>query len=167
MNPIFPPTIVIRHRKENLKKCSLRGLETRPDFRFFRYPLQELPPYSDYVLLSIEGTEELTPQDSSSGLLIVDATWKYAQQMQKNLPDLGNLKLRKLPKKFLTAYPRRQNDCIDPESGLASIEAIFCAYAIMGRSCEGLLDHYYWQSSFLEKNQSNLLKFNHEKTLAG
>jgi pre-rRNA-processing protein TSR3 len=31
------PTIILRHRRENLKKCSLRGLECRPDCLFFTY----------------------------------------------------------------------------------------------------------------------------------
>ena len=156
------PTIVIRHKKENLKKCSLRGLENRPDFLFFSYPLQQIPPYTDYILLSVEAEEELSIADHHSGLLVLDATWKYAGHMENNLPFTKELKQRRLPKNITTAYPRRQNDCPNPEQGLASLEAIVCAYALMGRSIDGLLDHYHWKASFLEKNASFLLTCIHD-----
>jgi pre-rRNA-processing protein TSR3 len=156
----FPPTIVIRHKKENLKKCSLRGLENRADFLFYRYPLLEIPPYEQSILLTLDASVELTEADYSCSLLIVDATWRYAQEIIKRLPGVEKLKKRRLPAHFKTAYPRRQNDCSDPSCGLASLEAIFCAYTIMGRSCANLLDAYYWKDSFLEKNKTFLLKWN-------
>jgi pre-rRNA-processing protein TSR3 len=148
----FPPNIVIRHRKENLKKCSLKGLEKRGDFLFFSYPLREIPSCEGYALLTMEATEELSLADRENGLVILDATWRLAKVMEKNISFLSSLKKRRLPNKFMTAYPRRQQDCPDPNQGLASIEAIVCAYAIMGRSIHGLLDDYYWRDSFLEKN---------------
>jgi pre-rRNA-processing protein TSR3 len=159
----FPPTIVVRHRKENLNKCSLRGLENRSDFLFFRYPLQAPPPYEHYILLTLEAPEELCRSDHNNGLLVLDATWRYAKMMEKHLPESGSLKMRRLPHNLTTAYPRRQNDCSDPSCGLASIEAIVCAYALMGRSIEGLLNHYHWKDSFLEKNNSFLLNCTHER----
>lgn len=155
---IFPPTIVIRHKKENLKKCSLSGLEKRPDFLFFRYPLVTPPPCDGYILLSLEASQELSSEDHDYGLLILDATWRYAAMMFNHLPENCSLKARRLPSQFSTAYPRRQLDCSNPECGLASIEALYVAYSIMGRSTEGLLDHYYWRESFLEKNRSYLLE---------
>jgi pre-rRNA-processing protein TSR3 len=156
----FPPTIVIRHRKENLNKCSLRGLENRADVCFFRYPLATLPPYKGYILLSLDANEELSSEDKDKGLLLLDATWRYAKQMYLNLPFKESLILRRIPSCFHTAYPRRQTDCSDPIQGLASIEAIACAYFLLERSTEGLLDHYYWKDSFLEKNKSFLLNYN-------
>lgn len=148
----FPKTIVIRHRKENLKKCSLRGLEKRNDFIFFSYPLMQPLICDSHILLSVEGEKELSIDDCTSGLVLLDATWRLANIMEKNIPVLGTLKKRKMPSNFFTSYPRRQEDCPDPARGLASIEALFCAYAILGRNTEGLLDHYYWKDSFLEKN---------------
>jgi pre-rRNA-processing protein TSR3 len=44
-------TIILRHARENLKKCSLKGLEKRSDFRFFTYPKDLLPEMPDYILL--------------------------------------------------------------------------------------------------------------------
>lgn len=145
------PTVVIRHRKENLKKCSLRGLETREDFRFFRYPMQEMPDLSGYIMLAMEG-EELSEADAGAGLLLVDATWRYAAQMCAAIDREIILPKRTLPKKFRTAYPRTQTECPNPEEGLASVEALYLAFMITGRSTEGLLDHYYWKDQFLHLN---------------
>lgn len=144
---IFPPTIVIRHRKENLKKCSLRGLEPREDFHFLQYPNPDLPDLSHYFLLSFDGPE-LSEADAGKGLLVLDSTWRYAEKMAAILPPMET---RSLPKSYRTAYPRKQDDCSQPERGLASVEAIYIAYQILGRDTGGLLDHYYWRDDFLRQ----------------
>lgn len=148
---LFPPTVVIRHRLENLKKCTLRGLEARSDFIFLSYPYQVLPSLENYIVLTLDAPP-LTEQDSPYGLLILDATWRYAAKMFKPLENQPHFLYRSLPAHFRTAYPRRQDDCIDPERGLASIEAIYLCYSLLGRETEGLLDQYYWKNQFLEKN---------------
>jgi pre-rRNA-processing protein TSR3 len=147
----FPPTIVWRHRRENLKKCSLRGLESRPDFRFFSYPNMGLPDLNGYILLDLEAPV-LTNEDCQLGLLILDATWRYAETMSRKVNMMPGLIRRSLPSNFRTAYPRRQDDCCDPERGLASIEAIYASYYILGRKTEGLLDNYHWKEGFLSGN---------------
>ncbi len=150
----FPLTTILRHRKENLKKCSLRGLESRGDMQFFTYPKQSLPPLTSYILLDLNGPP-LSIQDAPYGLLLIDGTWSHAQTMTENLPQAlsQSLILRSLPSHIKTAYPRRQTLCLDPDRGLASIEALFIAYHILGRNTEGLLDHYYWKDEFLSLNQ--------------
>ena len=55
-----------------------------------------------------------------------------------------------------TAYPRSSKIFDDPEGGLASIEALWAAYHLMGRPTDGLLDHYRWAEQFLAAN-SDLL----------
>lgn len=149
--PHYLPTIVVRHRRENLKKCSLRGLEDREDFMFFRYPgkAPEVDPAA-YVLLAFDG-EPLSPADCSLGLFVVDATWRLAEKICQNTPVVSQLVRRSLPTWVKTAYPRRQPDCTDPERGLASAEAIFTAYHLMGRQTDGILDHYHWREPFLEQ----------------
>ena len=146
--------IIIRHRKENLKKCSLRGLEGRADFQFLRYPDCTkdgvFPNVDGCLVLDMEG-EELSPEDQSP-LILIDATWRYAGVMQKQLPQLASCQRRRLPDGWRTAYPRCQTECLDPIRGLASIEAIYAAAVITGRPTEGLLDFYYWKDLFLEKN---------------
>lgn len=152
MIPPYPPTIVFRHRRENLNKCSLRGLEGRPDFVFYPYPIETLPPLDGYIVLALSAPP-LTEADAAHGLVILDATWRLAKKMAVCIEKAPQLIYRSLPSHFRTAYPRRQEDCPDPSCGLASIEAIYLAYKILGRNTEGLLDHYYWRETFLEKNQ--------------
>lgn len=148
----FFPTLIWRHRKENLKKCSLRGLEERSDLRFYTYPQQELPFEEGYVLLDFHGPL-LSEKDRNNGLILVDGTWRYAEKMTAALPAPQQLPRRSLPKGLRTAYPRRQEDCENPEVGLASVEALYAAYVFLGRDPEGILDFYYWKDDFLEKNQ--------------
>lgn len=150
---LFPPTVILRHRRENLKKCSLRGLEKLPDLEFFSYPgsLAPLEKCQGYVLLQL-GAPPLTHEDSHRGLLLIDATWRYADKMLRFVEQVPNLIPRSLPEHFRTAYPRRQDDCLDPDRGLASVEALFLAYNILGRSTSQLLENYYWKADFLEKN---------------
>lgn len=148
----FPPTVVIRHRLENLKKCSLRGLESRPDFVFLSYPYSTLPHLENYIILTLDAPP-LTEADAPYGLLILDATWRYAAKMYRPLQDQPHFIYRSLPAHYRTAYPRRQHDCPDPERGLASIEAIYLSYRLLLRETNGLLDLYYWKDKFLEINQ--------------
>lgn len=150
----FPPTIILRHRKENLKKCSLRGLENREDFIFFTYPKDNLPDLMGYIFLTPEAPP-LAPEDGGCGLFLVDGTWRYAEKMVKSLPNPRQFVSRSIPEGFQTAYPRSQEGWINPEKGLASIEALFIAYALTGRETKGLLDHYYWKGDFLKKNQKS------------
>jgi pre-rRNA-processing protein TSR3 len=148
--------IVIRHRKENLKKCSLRGLETRPDFLFFTYPecltKGKMRDLQDCFLLDIDG-DELSSADQGP-CIILDGTWRYALVMRRQITQLQECRRRRLPNAWKTAYPRCQTECSDPERGLASIEAIYAASVLTGQSTEGLLDLYYWKDSFLEKNRA-------------
>lgn len=150
----FPPTVVIRHRLENLKKCSLRGLETRSDFIFITYPYPCLPDLKDYILLTVDAPP-LTAEEAGHGLLILDATWRYAAKMLKPLQHQPHFLCRSLPSHYRTAYPRRQQDCPDPERGLASIEAIYLSYHLLQRDTSGLLDQYHWKEQFLRLNQFN------------
>ncbi|GAB4186476.1 MAG: hypothetical protein Tsb0015_04290 [Simkaniaceae bacterium] len=150
MSP-FLPTIILRHRKENLKKCSLRGLEGRFDMQFYTYPSADLPPMENYILLSMEAPL-LTSEDRESGIFLIDGTWKYAEKMTQSVLQKHSLQRRSLPSFCKTAYPRKQTGCRDPEKGLASIEALFFAYLILGRNPEGLLEHYHWKDDFLALN---------------
>jgi pre-rRNA-processing protein TSR3 len=99
----------------------------------------------------------LSRDDAVHGLLILDATWRYAGKMLTAIQrqeNEQNFLYRSLPACFSTAYPRRQNDCPDPSRGLASVEAIYLSYQILGRDTTGLLDHYYWKDDFLRINQN-------------
>lgn len=146
-----PADVVIRHRRENLKKCSLRGLESRSDLSFYTYPRDTIPSLEGFLVLSFEG-QPLSREDSGSRIVIVDGTWKLAQAIYKNTPQLHLLEKRSLPAQYVTAYPRRQEDCEDPERGLASVEALFIARLLQGKCTDGLLDNYHWKEKFLSLN---------------
>ncbi len=153
----FPPTLILRHRRENLKKCSLTGLEGRPDMRFFTYPDAQLPDLSNYILLTL-GAPPLSCADSHLGIVLVDGTWRYAEKMVQSLYVAEATKRpqkaleRSLPPLCTTAYPRKPN----PEGGLASVEALFYAYKILGRTTDGILDHYYFRENFLNNFPNRL-----------
>ena len=147
----YPSTVIIRHTRENLKKCSLRGLEKRKDFQFFTYPAckDKMPDLTGYLLLDVEGAP-LSEKDGDKGLILLDGTWRLAEKMKHNIPALQGLERRSIPQGYKTAYPRRQDDCPDPEAGLASIECLYIAYLLSGRSTKGLLDDYYWKEQFIQ-----------------
>ena len=156
------PTIILRHRRENLKKCSLRGLESRTDILFFTYPREKLPDLSGYLFLTLNAPP-LSKTDSNQGIFLIDGTWRYTEIMTRQLPAFPlPLIPRSLPAGLKTAYPRRQEDCEDPERGLASIEALFAAYLILERDTEGLLMNYYWQNEFIKLNKDLLDFYNYK-----
>ncbi len=144
-------TFILRHKKENLKKCSLTGLESREDMQFATYPKQHLQEIPNFVLLSMDGPPL---QGNEKGIYLIDGTWKLAAKMASTLP--FSPEKRSLPN-WKTAYPRKQTGCIDPDAGLSSIEALYIAYLTLGWDTTGLLDHYHFKDEFLLKNQRNLL----------
>ncbi|QVL58159.1 MAG: hypothetical protein KFB93_03515 [Simkaniaceae bacterium] len=151
----FLPTTILRHRKENLKKCSLHGLESREDLHFLTYPIDPIPFLENAIILDLEAPP-LTKEDHGHQLFLIDGTWKYAAVMARQLPHNKEWIRRSLPPEIRTAYPRKQTDCSDPERGLASVEALYIAHYILGYETKGLLDHYYWKSQFLEINSESL-----------
>ena len=53
---------------------------------------------------------------------------------------------------YRSAYPRISKLGTDPDNGLATVEALFLAYHILGRATAGLLGHYHWADEFLRLN---------------
>ena len=144
----FPPTVVIRHTKENPKKCSILPLKGRAEVVFFNFPLTTtLPDMPNYVRLAAEGPA-LSAEDRDRGILLLDGSWRSAGSMTREF-------LHVLPRSlagYVTAYPRVSKLGTDPDNGLASVEALFVAYHILGRPTAGLLDHYRWAAEFLSIN---------------
>jgi pre-rRNA-processing protein TSR3 len=144
----FPPTIVVRHTKENPKKCSILPLKGRADVVFFNHPLTgTLPDLTNYVRLAAEGPA-LSAEDRERGILLLDGSWRSAGSMTR---DFLHVPPRSLAS-YKTAYPRVSKLGTDPDNGLASIEALYIAYRLLGRNTSGLLDHYRWASEFLKAN---------------
>ena len=115
---------------------------------FFTYPKAILPPLTKYILLDLNGPL-ISSEDALLGLFLIDSTWNYAKTMASSIKQ--PLIKRSLPSHIKTAYPRRQTSCDDPERGLASIEALFVAYHLLGRDTSNLLDNYYWKDIFLDQ----------------
>jgi pre-rRNA-processing protein TSR3 len=139
--------VIVRHSKENPRKCSILPLRGRPDLLFLTYPVRNRPSLEDYVLLSAEGPP-LSAADAARGLLLLDASWRWAGIMACHFQDLPPRSLQG----FRTAYPRVAKKGTDPDNGLASVEALFLAYRLLGRPTTGLLDHYHWAEEFLHLN---------------
>ncbi|VAX38131.1 hypothetical protein MNBD_PLANCTO02-2322 [hydrothermal vent metagenome] len=144
----YPPTIIVVHPKERRKKCSVEPLRSNKDFVFWKFPQQGEEPLDGYVRLAMDGPL-LGAADADAGLLVLDGTWRYAETMEK---DYLHIPSRSLPV-WETAYPRISKNFEDPNSGLATIEAIFAAYHLLNRNTTGLLDEYYWAETFLQKNK--------------
>jgi pre-rRNA-processing protein TSR3 len=147
MPVFFPPTVIIRSLRENPKKCSVLPLRGRADLLFMSYPVAKPPLLNGYVRLAADG-EELSIADAGCGLLLLDASWRWAEPMNRTF---GAIPPRSLHG-YQTAYPRKSKRGTDPENGLASIEALFVAYHILGRPTVGLLDPYRWADEFLRLN---------------
>ncbi|MDH3585312.1 MAG: hypothetical protein OER86_14005, partial [Phycisphaerae bacterium] len=137
-----PQTIIIRHRRERLSKCSLRGLEGRPDLNFVTFPHDPPPSLAGHLYLSLNGPP-LVPADTERPLCLVDATWRLARRVENAWAGhLQQAEPRTLPAGLTTAYPRQQTACPDPQRGLASIEALYVARFILGQPVNHLLDGY-------------------------
>ncbi len=143
----FPPTIIVRDAHENPKKCSVLPLKGRRDLVFVNYPSGQRPDLTGYVRLAAEGPE-LSFADAKAGLLLLDASWRWAKVMNRDYQDVPPRSLHG----YVTAYPRVSKLGTDPSNGLASVEALYLAYHILGRPILGLLDHYRWASEFLALN---------------
>jgi pre-rRNA-processing protein TSR3 len=143
----YPPTVIVRHPKENPRKCSVLPLRGRPGLVFLSYPVKERPELAGYVRLAAEGPE-LSSADAGAGVLLLDGSWRRAGAMIREFADVPPRSLHG----WKTAYPRVSKLGTDPDNGLASVEALYIAHHILGRPTEGFLEHYRWAEGFLRLN---------------
>ncbi len=152
---------IILDTGETANKCTIAPLRDRPDFRLIRVQgAQALGPLSAPILLHHEG-ECLTRIRASAapidGIASIDCVWKrlglLVDRVEGRLP-----RLARIPDGFETAYPRRSVKNTDPDGGLATIEAIFVAAALLGRWDASLLSRYYFGRRFVEMNRKRLLE---------
>lgn len=143
----FPPTIIVVHPKERRSKCTVEPLKGRDDFVFWKFPNAGPQPLDGYVRLGFGGPI-IGPDDATRGLLVLDGTWRLVLPMEQTY---AHLPVRSLPE-VQTAYPRTSKLFDDPSGGLATIEAIYAAYKLMGRDVQSLLDDYRWGNEFLALN---------------
>jgi pre-rRNA-processing protein TSR3 len=143
----YPPTIIVRHPKENPRKCTVLPLKGRLDIILLKHPIAQPPDLRSYVRLAAEGPE-LSVVDEKCGLLLLDGSWRWADVMNRDFASVPSRSLHG----YRTAYPRVSKRGTDPENGLASVEALFIAYRLLHRPAEGLLAHYRWADEFLRLN---------------
>lgn len=148
-----PRTIIVVHPKEKRSKCTVEPLREREDFVFWKFPERGAESLADYVRLGLGGPV-LSAEDSHSGLLVLDGTWRLTDKMEADYEDVP---VRTLPS-WQTAYPRVSKLFDDPLGGLATIEAVYAALHILGRDVSGLLDGYHWREEFLAKNAALLIR---------
>ena len=147
--------ILLRLKKESPKKCSLTPLRKRSDLpiRWIHCAVGEELEIANATLLHPEG-ELLSQADSDLPLLLIDSSWRDLPKVMRGLT--GEFRLRRLPEGFQTAYPRKSMTFSDPETGLASIEALHAACALMGHRDDSLLDEYFWADEYLRLNSTLL-----------
>ena len=146
-----PPTIIVVHPTERRQKCSVEPLRGRDGFVFWKFPRPGPEPLEGYVRLGLGGPL-LTREDAPRGLLVLDGTWRRVAAMAAMF---AHVPVRSLPP-WQTAYPRVSKLYEDPAEGLATIEALFAAYHVLGRDTTGLLESYHWAAEFLRRNAERL-----------
>ena len=140
-------TIIIRHPKERLSKCSLQPLIHRKDLTFLKSTPNFTFDATNHILLCLDAPE-LTIQDKNHPLLLIDSTWRLLPQIMSKIK--GSPIRRTLSSFIQTAYPRISKIGPNPHQGLASVEALFVAKYILGDHDPSLLDSYHWKDPFLE-----------------
>lgn len=140
-------TVIIRHPRERLAKCSLQPLVGRSDMRFLTAHHDLSFDATGYILLEVDAPV-LTAADAGHPLLLLDSTWRLLPKLLGRIT--GTPIRRSLPEGIATAYPRVSKIGQDPLSGLASVEALYLALKILGRDDVSLLKDYHWRDIFLQ-----------------
>ena len=149
---MVPPVLIVIRRGEDPAKCTVRPLRGTPGLEFLPYPLRRRPDLSRHLLLAPDAPP-LSAADAGRPLLLLDASWRHAATMRRAVEPVET---RSIPPGWLTAYPRRSKIHADPETGLATVEALFAALCTLGIRDDSLLRSYPWRAAFLELNRARL-----------
>lgn len=145
-----PHVLILRDPRESASKCSLTPLRGLPGIDFIGFHPDRKTPAGGRILLHPDG-EEITSADRGHDLLLLDSNWRRLPKLVATLE--GQPILRCLPP-LNTAYPRRSRIAPDPEGGLASVEALWAALALLGDPRPELLASYHFRELFLDLNPS-------------
>lgn len=150
-----PPLVLLRLDKESPRKCSLTPYRERgpAGVRWIDHRLGREVEVGEVTLLHPDG-EPLGPGDATRPLLLVDSSWRDLPRVLRDVR--GTLHRRSLPPGLRTAYPRRSKTFRDPSRGLASIEALHAALALLGHRDDSLLEGYHWAEDWLRLNAALL-----------
>ena len=140
--------LILRDPRESPAKCSLTPLRGLPGVRFVTYDRERRLAAGPRLLLHPEGPE-LSAADRGRDLLLIDCAWRRVPQLLSSVD--GDLIHRRLPP-LVTAYPRRSKTFVDPAQGLASVEALYAACALLGTPRPDFLAAYRWADAFLAAN---------------
>jgi pre-rRNA-processing protein TSR3 len=140
--------LIVHDPREPSKKCSVTPLRGMPGVRFLPLRGNKRVDAGRRIWLHPDG-EELTPADRGLGLLLIDCTWRRVPSLARRID--GELLPRRLPP-LVTVYPRRSKLVPDPADGLASVEALYAATALLGDPRPELLSGYRWAAEFLAAN---------------
>lgn len=147
-----PSVLIVIRRGEDPRQCTVRPLRGTPGIEFLPYPLRHKPDLSRHLLLAPDAPP-LTQADAGRPLLLLDASWRHAGTMRRAVEPV---EARSIPPGWQTAYPRRSKIHADPDTGLATVEALFAAGCILGVRDDSLLRHYPWRTAFLDLNRDRL-----------
>ena len=118
------------HPKERRSKCTILPLRGTPGLRFARSTREQATgPLQGYIRLDV-GAEPLTAADAGRGLLVLDGTWRWVEDL---VVPFGHLETRSI-RNINTAYPRGAAIGELPYGGLATVEALYAAHRLLGRS---------------------------------
>jgi pre-rRNA-processing protein TSR3 len=140
--------LILRDPRESAAKCSLTPLRGQPRIRFERWEPQRRFDVGRRLLLHPDGPP-LARADAGIDLLLIDCAWRRLPRLLASVD--GELLPRSLPP-LATAYPRRSKLFEDPARGLASVEALYAALALLGEPRPELLAAYRWREDFLAAN---------------
>jgi pre-rRNA-processing protein TSR3 len=140
--------LILRDPRESAKKCSLTPLHGMSGVEFVVYRADRRIAAGSRILLHPNG-EPLSRADHGRGLLLVDCAWRKVDLLLATID--GDPPRRRLPP-LVSAYPRKSKLFQDPTQGLASIEALYAALALLGEPAPELLAQYRWADEFLRQN---------------
>lgn len=162
--------VLVDHR-ERPTKCTILPLAGHPDLIIVRSvaagPLAAL---TGGALLHPDGLDlaEVAAARRAGGaqalaapvrvVSAIDCVWKHLPALLARLPS-PLPPLVRIPAGFVTAYPRRNKQDLDPAAGLATIEAVFLAGAFFGDWNESLLSRYHFAAAFLAANQATFARY--------
>lgn len=164
--PLFE---ILIDARENKRQCTIHPIREREDFqiRYFDRTRSPLAAFGTEILLHVDGID-LAEDREKNGLAhsvgLIDCTWKWVAPTMERL-EKSPARLVKIPAAFLTAYPRKSKyPGLDPDGGLATIEAVFIAAAFAGSWDESLLEKYHFKNDFLQINSELWKKYDLRRT---
>ena len=143
-----PRILVVRDPREGANKCSLTPLRGHPDVLFANYRSGRQFDGGSRILLEV-GAPVIEPGEPAVGLLLLDCSWRRVPSLRRTI--VGEVVPRSLPP-LRTAYPRTSRLVPDPDGGLASVEALYAAVALLWGPEPSLLDGYVAREAFLRLN---------------